>query len=406
MKPNKDTIMAPNCKGAIIKRGLRVLFGGAALLALGLSTEARAERYGTANFSLAYGKMAAVSFTIPSTASPANGGAATFGVEVSVFGDWQAVCGVDSRGYLTSPSSCSQQFFTNSPVMIGNGFPSGSYTVYVKNMNLNTASQSFSLAVDVKRLRIYPQTSTRRLGSWSKNWMVIHGRADNESSFQSLAGALESSDSTAAAYRFDWSEAAAANFPSDVGLQGSKYIRPLGIAAASILKNAGVSSTGLSECGHSWGSHCSQQVASQMGSNSRSLVALDPAETTYLAGLIGNSYSGAAFSSVALRSLSMVTRFGLYGGESEAATSNVAIFMDVHTSTGKSQGDNGILHGIPVSAFNYCLRNTDSTSKSIVATALGTTGALTSRVYNGEDYRLTSVADGRTYVRHTSLVAR
>jgi pimeloyl-ACP methyl ester carboxylesterase len=297
--------------------------------------------------------------------------------------------------------------------MLDGGLASGTWYLTIVNIDPSLKAQSYKVSGEVMNVKIIQNSSSRKLGSVSTHHIVSHGRQDNQGSFQNLANLISKKDSSAGVFRIDWSDGAVANYPANTGLQGSRFIKPAGKAIASLLSKASVSRLNVRVWGHSWGSYVMQETSVSLG-GAKSIVALDPAETTYLSGAVGNEYSGVNFSGSASNSLAIVSDRGWYGGESEANTATVSVCLDVRDKKGAarsgatfiwSAGSEDVsLHSMPVRCIEYSLGNysTDAISKQLVASAFIETGALLNRV-KGRDYDLVSSTDGGSYLKHTSI---
>lgn len=118
-------------------------------------------------------------------------------------------------------------------------------------------------------------------------WLVIHGRADDSSSFVNLANviaqsakAIPQSGPFEQVLLLDWSEGSKDNHPFlgiDEGLDGAGWIPFTGEWVSGVLATLGVTSAKLRLVGHSWGSYMAYEIAKRVPGKSEVIVALDPA---------------------------------------------------------------------------------------------------------------------------------
>lgn len=281
-------------------------------------------------------------------------------------------------------------------------------TYYARLVNTTVLSLSGSLVADFKALKVIPQKSGTGPSASVDNYFVCHGRMDSAGSFSTLTDLLSKKvGGTARFFRVDWSGAAAANYPSSFGLQGSRFIKPAGVALKNlVIDQKGVGASRSTVWGHSWGSYVSSEFARANSASVKALVGLDPAETISLAFLVGNVYSNPNLSEKASASFALVTTPGLYGGDSEADTANLSVRISLtDVATKKQITDDGVLHGMPIRCMEYSLAKADNVSKALVASALNTTGKILSR-NSAPDATLTGWANknAATYDHHGALV--
>ncbi len=118
-------------------------------------------------------------------------------------------------------------------------------------------------------------------------WIIVHGRGDSDASDQMLE--LErnlSSFNNIQLVVIDWHQAAADNI-TQIGLQGSQWIKPTGSWIASQLMSMGMKKDNINLVGHSWGTYVSYEIGAHIPGGINTIIALDPA--------VDNKWLGGAY---------------------------------------------------------------------------------------------------------------